>query len=435
MVVLNWVIDNVLTQTAIFMGLIAALGLVVQKKSGPEILEGALMTAVGQILFSSGSSILCGAMLSVNDLLLPTISTDLGVYPFSDNVMTFAYTIEYIGANIMQVFVIAWFIHILIVRIFNKYFKVVYLTVHMMLNMVACNMLFFYFMMGLTGWKLYVPCIVICVLYWTISPMLVYKDCMELSDGSFCLGHLQQFGAFVGGHIAKFFGDPEKDNADELNLPGWISMFQSCILNLSVTIPITFIVIGIIVQIVGNEAALEALAVNSGGVNWVIWMIIQGFTFTAGVAVLKYGLRIFLGSLVPAFQGFTDKIMPGVVPAIDCVAFFSFSPMGVIMGFFGYTLAGIVVAIGCILLKTSVFVFPSILLAFFDGGCIGIFANKKGGWKGALVACFICGLIMHIGSGVLAGLLGPAAEQGLSFGNFDTNSINAVLFWIINKIA
>lgn len=433
MQIISWLSTNIFQQTAIFMGIIALIGLLVQKKAFEEIAEGTLLTITGYIIFSQGQSILCTALSAVNNILLPTVASEAGVYPLSDSVVSYAYGLDYIGSRIMTLFIVSWLLHIVIVKVFYKWFKVVYLTVHMMLNIVVLNALFWHGVMGFTGAAFYIPSIVLSTAYFTLSPMLVYKDCMELTDGAFGLGHLQQVGAWFGGKLAGLVGDPEKDNADNLELPGWLQMLNTSTVNVSVTMPITFLIIGVVVMIVHNGAAMEAVAEGTGGLNFVIWLLIQGFTFAAGVAVLLYGLRMFLGAIVPAFQGLSEKLLSGAVPALDCVSFFNYSPMGVMLSFLAYAVAGVVVCIGCAILHTKVFVLPSILLAFFDGGAVGVFANKHGGWKGCLLAGFVTGLMMHIGAGVLAPMLAGAMEQGMSYGNFDTNTIFTLIFWIVSK--
>lgn len=434
MAVFEWLSHNIFEQTAIFMAILVAVGLKVQKKTATEILEGFVLTFSGYIIFNQGLGIICNALFSINDILMPTINSGVGVYPESSNVTSWAMTIEYVGSRIMGIFIVSWFIHILIVRVFHNAFKVVYLTVHMMMATVACNALFWHFGMGFTGWKFYLPCIVLSVLYFTLSPMLIYKDCMEITEGAFALGHLQQVGAWFGGKLASLVGDPEKDNADNLELPGWLRIFNNTTVNLAITMPITFIIIGIICMVVGNATAMEVLEANRGTTNTFIWLITQGVTFAAGTTVLLFGLRMFLGNIVPGFQGLTDKIMPGVIPAIDCAAFFAFSPMGVMISFLSYAVGGILVSVGCLVFHSNVFVFPSIALAFFDGGTIGVFANYKGGWKGCILAGFVCGVLMHLGALAIVPLIGEAGVNGVTFGNFDTNVIFTGLFHIINMV-
>lgn len=431
--VFNWFMTNIWKQTAIFLGIISFIGLRAQKKSAEETIEGTLLTVVGYYAFGAGTSLITGAIGKINDVLMPTLSTQFGVYPYTTPVVNTCYSIEYLSGHVMTLFIISWIIHVLVVRIFSKWFKCVYLTVVHALNATCVSMLFWYCCMGFEGMALYIAVIICNVLYFTLSPMAVYKDTQELTDGAFALGHTQQFGAYVGGKLAGLIGNPE-ESADNIQLPGWLSIFSQTTLSLAVSMPLTFILCIAIALIVGNAQAMEVLTGYLGGTNWIIWCFIQGTTFAAGTAVLMYGLRTFLGALVPAFKGFSEKVMPGCVPAIDCAAFYGYSQMGVVLGFVGYVIGGFIVSGLCLLLKTSVFVFPSISTSFFDGACVGVFANKHGGWKGCLISCIVMGFLMHAGSGLLAtGLLGVEnAAAGFSPGNWDFTCVYAPIFWLIS---
>ena len=115
MSILNWLVTNILDETAIFMALIAAAGLLVQKKSAQEVIEGATLTAVGYFIFNSASDIIIPSIASLNALLLPMLPQSAGISASSDFIVTFAYDVEYIAQNIMQVFILSWACHILVV--------------------------------------------------------------------------------------------------------------------------------------------------------------------------------------------------------------------------------------------------------------------------------------------------------------------------------
>ncbi|WP_297288639.1 PTS transporter subunit IIC [uncultured Flavonifractor sp.] len=431
--VFDFIINDVLKQTPIFMGLIACVGLLVQRKAAKDVIEGTLKTIVGMAAFNLGVNLLCTAILAINDILKPTLSTS-GVYPFPDIATGVAYTFDIVAQNVIQIMIIAWFIHILLVRIFHKWFKCVYLTVHMMINQSAINILFWHFAMGLEGIPMYVACITVDVIYFTVSPMLTYKEATEMSNGAFALGHLNQFGAWAGAKLGRLVGDPVKDNADRLKLPGWLSMFGDMTLNLAITMPISFLIIGIIAIVVGNPEAMAVLDTNRAGQNAYLWLIMQGINFAAGVVVLIYGLRMFIASLIPAFRGFTEKLLPGCVPALDCMVFCPYSQMGATLGFLGNAAAAIICCVCLAAFGCPVFVYPSLAICFFDGATEGVFGNHTGGWKGALLAGFVGGLVLHLGVLLLNPLTGPLAEQGVQYGNFDTSSFNAILFFLIHKV-
>ena len=46
--------------------------------------------------------------------------------------------------------------------------------------------------------------------------------------------------------------------------------------------------------------------------------ILKALGFTSGILILLQGVRMFLGELVPAFKGISDKLVPGAIPALAC---------------------------------------------------------------------------------------------------------------------
>ena len=55
MQVLNFIIKNILTQAAVVVGLIALLGLVLQKKPIGTVVSGTMKTILGFLVLSAGS--------------------------------------------------------------------------------------------------------------------------------------------------------------------------------------------------------------------------------------------------------------------------------------------------------------------------------------------------------------------------------------------
>lgn len=58
--ILNFVIQEIFGQGAIFLALIACIGLILQKKSFSEIVRGTIMTAVGFFVLSTGTGLITG---------------------------------------------------------------------------------------------------------------------------------------------------------------------------------------------------------------------------------------------------------------------------------------------------------------------------------------------------------------------------------------
>ncbi|WAM06843.1 hypothetical protein ONA23_01130 [Mycoplasmopsis cynos] len=75
--------------------------------------------------------------------------------------------------------------------------------------------------------------------------------------------------------------------------------------------------------------------------NWVVTMIVQAFTFTAGVEIILSGVRLFVGELVPMYKGISDKLIKNSKAAVDCPVVFPYAPNAVIIGFISSFIAGI----------------------------------------------------------------------------------------------
>ena len=63
MAVLNFVINEIFGQGAIFLALIACVGLILQKKPFSEIVRGTIMTAVGFFVLSTGTGLITGSSI------------------------------------------------------------------------------------------------------------------------------------------------------------------------------------------------------------------------------------------------------------------------------------------------------------------------------------------------------------------------------------
>ncbi|MGC5341257.1 PTS transporter subunit IIC, partial [Escherichia coli] len=48
----------------------------------------------------------------------------------------------------------------------------------------------------------------------------------------------------------------------------------------------------------------------SGGQNYLVYAIIMAITFAAGVFIILQGVRLILAEIVPAFTGFSEKLVP-----------------------------------------------------------------------------------------------------------------------------
>ena len=427
--IISWLNTNIVTQTALFMGIIVAIGLIMQKKNVGEILEGFISTALGFFIFNTGVGAIGSSSILLGDLLKPTFGVLAGVKPSSNALFTaMANGIEYLAPRVIPCFIITWFIHVLLVK-YVKCFKVVYLTVHNMLSFTSCFYVFFYTVMGYEGLLLDVLSGGFMLLYITVTPMLIYKDCMDVTGGAFALGHFNQIGAFVASKISPFLGDPEKENAEEMKLPDWLKGIADNGLSIGLAMPIAYIFVWILVVAVGNPDALEVLSTKAGAVSGFVYMFLQALQFAGATYILLYGLRMFLGSLLPAFQGITEKFLPDAVPGIDTVAFYSLAPNAVVIGMICYMIGTVITTVLFIVFKSPILVIFQLAGGFSEMSAISVIANRKGGWK----ACVVCGLLEGFLATFFAAFFCAGMgilEEGISQINFDSNAYPALIYYL-----
>ncbi|MFV7444803.1 PTS transporter subunit IIC, partial [Acinetobacter pittii] len=108
----------------------------------------------------------------------------------------------------------------------------------------------------------------------------------------------------------------------------------------SISISLTMIVIYLIMAISAGQAYVESAL--SGGQNYLVYSIIQAITFAAGVFIILQGVRLILAEIVPAFTGFSEKLVPNARPALDCPVVYPYAPNAVLIGCLFSFLGGLV---------------------------------------------------------------------------------------------
>ena len=80
------------------------------------------------------------------------------------------------------------------------------------------------------------------------------------------------------------------------------------------------------------------------------------------------------------------------VVGVDCPAIFPFSPNAWILGFLFTTLGELIaIACGLIIFHSPVLIIAGFVPLFFDGGPVGVYANKHGGFKAVVFFCTLTG--------------------------------------------
>ncbi|EAG4158367.1 PTS ascorbate transporter subunit IIC, partial [Listeria monocytogenes] len=202
------------------------------------------------------------------------------------------------------------------------------------------------------------------------------------------------------------------NSTEDLKVPKKLDFLKE----MSVLMGIVMAVIYIFTSFFVDEPVMKELA---GTQSNVLFAILQAFTFVVGILILLQGVRMFLGELVPAFKGISEKIVPGAIPALDVPVFYSFAPTATTIGF----LCAVVGGLGATLVSTMlpVVVLPSVIGLFFMGGAAGVFGNAMGGRRGAIIAGLLLGFIFQMIVAIAYPILGLDGYgiQGLWFASTD----------------
>jgi len=408
MQVLNFLISEVFVQAPIFLGLIALIGLIMQQRKTVDVIEGTAKTIVGILILNAGIDVFLSSLLPLTSLLTKSFGVE-GVLP--DCFGPFGLVMKTLAREVSLVFILAFATHLLLVRILPfKGAKNVFLTGHIMLFESAWFVLAIRSTMHLQGAALIAAAAVFTGALWTLLPAIARPFTRELTGDEYTLGHLNSLAVVIGDRVGRFFKDSPK--SDELNLPGFLSVFTDYTVLLSFLMPLMYMIIGLI-------AGAGAVGPLTGGQNWVIWLILSGLKFAAGVGIVLFGVRTFLAAIIPAFEGISKRLLPGARAALDCPVFYPFAPVGSMIGFVADFAGSVLVTLLLILFKSPLVVFPGPIFFFFDGALAGVFGDRVGGWKGAAAAGFLAGVLVQVGSVLLIGFQPELRGSGLMFSGPD----------------
>ncbi|HWH37755.1 MAG TPA: PTS ascorbate transporter subunit IIC [Candidatus Limnocylindrales bacterium] len=400
--VLQWTATNVFSEVAILIGLITLIGLLLQRKPVEETIAGALRATVGVVILFIGIGVFVEGLVAFQTI----VASAVGLEPPAATRTLGDFLGEYGGA-IALIITVAFLIHVLLVRFLRT--RYVYLTGHLMfwIAVVAAASLVQVFG-AVDTWILVVAGAVVVGLYWTIQPLYI-APLMRKVIGSDDWGyaHTSSAACFLAAKLGRFVGSKEKHDTEKLVLPKQLTFFKD--INVS-----TALVLGVIVVVAAIFADPDVLAEQAAAYNpnispWV-WAFVAALRFAAGIAILLFGVRMFLAEIVPAFKGISEKVIPGSRPALDVPTVFPFAPTAVMLGFVSGTvvflvLMGVFAAVGWFVLV------PPMIMLFFPGGGAGVFGNAVAGWRGAVLGGSINGLFLAIGQAVTWGMLSDTAPE------------------------
>jgi ascorbate PTS system EIIC component len=367
---------SVISNPAIILGLIAAVGLIALRKTTSDIIKGTLKTLFGFLILQQGANIIVGSLVPFSTMF--TAAFGLNGIVAEDNALVAAVQ-TVLGKETAFILIFSFLINVLIARVTK--WKYIFLTGHMMFSF-AGTMAIVFDQMGLSSTTTIILGSVIqgvsMVLFPAISQPFVRKI---TGNDNIAFGFWGSSWISLSGWIGGKVGNKE-NSSEDVKVPKSIDFLK----DMSVLMGMIMVTIYIVTAIFVDP---ETMGEISGGQNAFQFAIFQALTFVAGILILLQGVRMFLGEIVPAFKGIGEKIVPGAKPALDVPIFFSFAPIAVTLGFVSSLVGGLIVTFMSSILPVAVL--PSVIGLFFMGGAAGVFGNATGGKRGAIVSGFFLG--------------------------------------------
>ena len=415
---LDIIMNDILGTPAILVGLFALAGLLLQRKSSPDVVSGTLKTVMGFIILNAGAAVLTGS-LDIFSKMFDHAFHVQGVIPNNEAIVAAAQSD--FGASTAMIMVFGMIVNILLARFTPL--KYIFLTGHHTLFM-ACLLAVALSVGGLSGIPLVVTGSVLLGICMVLFPALLQPFVRQITGSDdFAIGHFGSIGYFVSATCGKWFGNKEK-STEQIKVPQSLGFLRDTSVAVSLTMTLFFIVVALFA---GQDYIETTL---SGGSNFIVFSFIQAITFAAGVYIILAGVRMLIAEIVPAFKGIADKLAPNTKPALDCPTIFPFAPNAVIVGFLFSFIAGILSMFLLPILGLKVIV-PGLVPHFFTGAAAGVFGNATGGRRGAMIGSFANGLIISFLPALLLVLLGDIGYEGTTFGDSDFGLVGIVIISIL----
>lgn len=421
-------IQQILSTPAIFVGLIAMLGLILQKSGSQAIIKGTIKTILGFIVLGAGAGVVQQSIVPFGDLF--QLAFDMhGVVPNNEAIVSMGLT-EY-AVQTSAVFALGMCMNIVLAR-FSRW-KYIFLTGHHALYM-ACLLTIILSIAGLEGWQLTVGGSLLLGFVMALFPALMQPTMRKITgDDSLALGHFGSCCYFLSAQIGKLVSGGEKGKStEEVSFPQGLSFLRDNTISIAIVMFFCYIIVAGCAEFGAGEAAAKIW----GDSNWIVFSILQSITFSAGIYIVLAGVRLLIAEIVPAFKGISEELIPNAKPAIDCPIVFPFAPNAVLIGFLSSFIGGIVGLAGLALMNqgglAAAIILPGAVVHFFCGATAGVCGNATGGLKGCIAGAFVHGIAVTFLAAALLPVMGNLGFANTTFSDADFTVVG-IIFGNISK--
>ena len=412
--VINVLLD-IFRQPAVIVALISLIGLALQRKNFSDVLKGTVRTLVGFLVLAAGAGVVVGALSPFGDMFQQAFNVQ-GVVPNNEAIVG-QILLSY-GSAAALIFFFGMIVNIALAA--TTRFKFIYLSGHVAFYMAAMIAV----ILGVAGFDTWTTILwgsIAQGLVMTLSPALVQPFMRKVTGtDDVALGHTGGAGIALSGLVATLVRGKNPKSTEDIVFPKGLGFLRDTTVIVALSMAVIYVVVGLFAGAAYIETELSA------GTNFIVYLLLQAATFSAGVFIILAGVRVVLAEIVPAFRGISERLVKNAKPALDVPIVFTFAPNAVLIGFLSSFVGGIVGLVIMVFMGGAVVV-PGVVAHFMTGAASGVIGNAAGGRRGAILGAFANGIAITFLPLLLLPVLGEIGFANSTFSDADYGVVGLIL--------
>jgi len=257
------------------LGVVAFIGLILQRKSISQIITGTIKTIVGVLILFAGANLMVDVLSKLTPIIY-LVSGSEGLMPMTAVLVDRG--MKLMGTTISGVFIGGFLVNIILAR-FTRW-KYVMLAGNQML-WISCVLPLVVAPAGLVG----IPSIIVCsilagIIYIYVSAVTQPYTKVITGGQAVAVGHMGGTGYALAGWLGKKLGGHSK-STEEIQISSKLDFLKD---NVVMTGLVIFIVFILFCSFAGGQQVLqEKVGVEQ---HWIIFSFFQGLNFACGLAVI-----------------------------------------------------------------------------------------------------------------------------------------------------
>ena len=415
---MNAVLDvllDIFTQPSVIVALIALIGLAVQRKAFSDVLKGTVRTLVGFLVLAAGAGVVVGALSPFGAMFQQAFNVQ-GVVPNNEAIVG-QILLDY-GSTAALIFFFGMIVNVILAA--TTRFKFIYLSGHVAFYMAAMIAVILA-VAGFDTWTTILWGSIAQGLVMTMSPALVQPFMRKVTGtDDVALGHTGGAGIALSGVVATLVRGKNPKSTEEIVFPKGLGFLRDTTVIVALSMALIYVIVGLFAGAPYIETEL------SNGQNFIVFLLLQAATFSAGVFIILAGVRVVLAEIVPAFRGLSERLVKNAKPALDVPIVFTFAPNAVLIGFLSSFVGGIVGLVIMVFMGGAVVV-PGVVAHFMTGAASGVIGNAAGGRRGAILGAFANGIAITFLPLLLLPVLGDIGFANSTFSDADYGVVGLIL--------